>query len=181
MTIMNSVLVGTLVGVALTPILSQAQPNREQNALDTFRSLVRRHADSYKPNGREYVGKSKDGWMKGVFILDPASVKFDVEKTSSLVSPFVGTLTFTLAYSFSRVHSTEAEAAADTVLRKSFTTMHKHSFAYQEEKWEAKVREYRTVGSVLSGDFPCDELLLSGSTPWAKDVHGCLEEFDGGK
>ena len=48
---MNSVFVGTLIGLALTPILCQAQPNREQNALDTFRSLVRHHADSYKPNG----------------------------------------------------------------------------------------------------------------------------------
>ena len=178
---MNSIFVGTLIGLALTPNLCQAQPSKEQNALDSFRSLVRHHADSYKPNGREYVGKSEDGWMKGVFILDLASVKFDVEKTSSLVSPFIGILTFTLAYSFSRVHSTEAEAAADMVLRKAFTTIHKHSFAYQEDKWEAKVREYHTVASVSRGDFPCDELLLSGSTQWEKDVHGCLEEFDGGK
>ncbi len=151
----------------------------EQKALESFKSLVRRHVDSYKPDGREHITKLGGGWAKEQFIID--SPKFDVEKTSSLVSPFVGTLTFTLIRRTTAFHSTEDEAAADTVVTYEDRTIHKHVFAYQEDQWQPTSRQYRHVGGSLDGDYPCDELLLKKDKPSEKDIHGCLEEFDGGK
>jgi hypothetical protein len=167
--------------LALIPILCQAQVSEEQKALDSFRSLVRHHVDSYKPNGREHVTKLGGGWAKEQFSPDPASVKFDVEKTSSLVSPFIGTLTFTLTRNLSDFHLTETEAAADTVFIKRDTSSHKHVFAYQDHEWQPTSRQHRSIGSLADGYYPCDELLLKREKPSEKDVHGCLEEFDGYK
>jgi hypothetical protein len=82
----------------------------------------------------------------------------------------------------SAFHLTEAEAEADTVFVRQDTSLHRHLFAYQEQKWEPKSRKYQSIGSSVFGEesFPCDELLVKGETPSRKDVHGCLEEFDGG-
>ncbi len=170
-----------LVTLALMPVFGQAQVTEETRALDSFKSLVRHHVDSYKPSGREHITKLGGGWAKERFTLDPTSAKFDVEKTSSLVSPFVGTLTFTLIRSFSAYHSTEAEAAADTVFTQEDTSVHKHVFAYQDHQWQPTSRQYRKIGSTLDGYFPCDEFLLKKEKPSEKDTHGCLEEFDGDK
>lgn len=170
-----------LMTLVLIPALGQAQVSEEQKALDSFRTLVRRHVDSYKPNGREHVTKLGGGWTKERFTLDGTSAKFDVEKTSSLVSPFIGTLKFTLIRSLTAFHSTEPEAAADTVFIGRDTSVHNHEFAYQDHQWQPTSRQYRDIGSVLDGSYPCDELLMKKEKPSEQDVHGCLEEFDGNR
>lgn len=167
-----------VVALVLTPPFCQAQSPEEQKVLDSFKSLVRHHVDSYKQNGRVHITKLSGGWAKERFTLEPASTKFDVERTSSLVSPFAGTLTFTLTRSLSDFHETEADAAADTIFIRDEVAVHKHVFAYQDREWQPTDRRYKIIGSVLKGDFPCDELLVKGRTLAEKDIHGCLEEFD---
>lgn len=76
-----------LIALAAMPFLCQAQTTDDQKALESFKVLVRRHMESYKPNGREHVTELGGGWAKERFILDLATARFDVEKTSSLVSP----------------------------------------------------------------------------------------------
>jgi hypothetical protein len=173
--------VATLMGLAAMPIFCQSPVTEEQKALDSFKKLVRHHADSYKSNGRVHVTKLGGGWAKERLTIDPASMKFDVEKTASLVSPFVGTLAFTLNRSHSAFHPTEDEAAADSVFTHEDRTVHKHVFAYQDYQWQPTSRQYQHVGGSLDGYYPCDELLLKEEKPSAKDIHGCLEEFDGEK
>jgi hypothetical protein len=163
------------------PILCQSQVTEEQKALDSFKSLVSHHADSYKPNGRVHITRLGGGWAKEQFTIVPGTMKFDVEKTASLVSPLIGTVTFTLNRSHGAFHSTEEEATTDTVFTHSDTTIHRHVFAYQEHQWQPTNRQYKHVGGSLDGDFPCDELLLKETKPSAKDIHGCLEEFDANK
>lgn len=173
-----------LMMLALTPIFCRAQVTEEEKALDSFKTLVRNHVDSYKPSGREHVTKLGGGWAKERFILDPASAKFDVEKTSSLVSPFVGTLTFKLIRRFSAFHSTEADAAADAVFTEQDVWVHKHVFAYQDHQWQPTSRQHMTTGSGSSIDgeyFACDQFLLRKEKPSEKDINGCLEEFDSDK
>jgi hypothetical protein len=172
-----------IVTLAVLPIVCRAQANEDQKALDSFKSMVAHHVDSYQHGGREHVNKLGGGWAKERFNLDPASVTFDVEKTSSLVSPYVGTATFKLSRSLSAFHETEAEAAADDVLTKRDQTNHKHVFGYQDHQWKPTVRTFQYIGiPVLGDDFePCDELLLKVQRPSEKDIHGCLEEFDDAK
>jgi hypothetical protein len=71
-----------LVGLALAPLYSQAQPSEEQTALDSFKKLVRRHTDSYKSGGREHITQLGGGWVKELFTLNVSSANFDVEKTA---------------------------------------------------------------------------------------------------
>jgi hypothetical protein len=180
--------------LGLIPTWFYAQTN-EDAAVTSFKALVNRHIDSYKPNGRIRVRKVPDGWTRERFVLDAASTTFDVEKTNSLVSPFVGTLSFTLMWAVTAIHKTEGEAAADenfTVPAIPATSVHKHVFAYQDHEWQPKTRAYRHPPSAfsaaqraseylmraLTGEFPCDELLHKKETAAEQDIHGCLEEFD---
>jgi hypothetical protein len=179
--------------LGLIPTWFYAQTN-EDAALTSFKALVNRHIDSYKPNGRISVRKGTDGWIRERFVLDTASVTFDVERTNSLVSPYVGTLSFTLAQAVTPQHKMEAEAAADNfmVLDAVDTTTHKHAFSYQDQQWRPKTRTYHhslaqmtpeqrrsdSLVRVLSGEFPCDEFLHKKATAAEQDSHGCLEEFD---
>lgn len=175
-----------LMVLAVIPTFCQPV-TEEEKALDSFKGLVRRHVDSYKPYGHEHVWKFSGGWAKKRFTIDPDSVKFDVEKTNSLVSPLVATVTFTLTQSATAMHPTEEEAAADTVFISQLARykrqegaatrllwVHRHVFAYQDHQWQPTSRQHHTVGSSLDGEsFPCVE-------PSEPDGYGCLEEFDGG-
>jgi hypothetical protein len=176
---MRIVSVAIVIALAAMPARCQSQQTEDAKILDAFKSLVRRHVESYRSIGREHITKLSGGWAKELFTLDPSSVKFDVERTSSLVNPFVGTLTFTLIRSLSTFHATEAEAAADTALKKWDTTQHTHLFGYQDSKWTPTVRQYKIVGDrFLTGVYPCDEFLTKKEKPSEKDIYGCLEEFD---
>lgn len=160
--------------LALT--LSSCQVQQDQKALESFKALVRHHVDSYKPNGREHVFvglifEGKNLWIKDRFTIDPTSVNFDVQKTSSLVSPFVGTLTFTITITRTSLHPTKAEAAVDTdCSHETEVFLHRHVFVYQDSQWRPKSRQHRVEGEWRDCVFRNDV-----------DVHGCLEEFDGDK
>lgn len=186
--IMRITSVATSMVLATMPIFCQSQISEEQKALDSFKSLVSHHADSYKLNGREHVTKLGGGWAKERFILDPGSAKFDVEKTPSLVSPLVGTLAFTLIRKFSVFHSTEIDAAADIVFIREDVWVHKHVFAYQDHQWQPTSRQHMKTGTGTSIDgeyFACDDFPLKEGRPSKKDIKddlfGCLEEIDGDK
>lgn len=174
---------GTVISIVVTllPAFCQAQIGEDQNALNSFKKLVSDHVDSYKPNGRVHVTKLGGGWAKERFTLDPSSAKFDVEKTSSLVSPFVGTLTFTLVRNLTTFHETEAEAADDNTFIKNTAAVHKHVFAYQDHQWRPTSRVHQQLNSSLKDYFDCDEFLLKKEKRSEKDINGCLEEFDADK
>jgi hypothetical protein len=167
-----------LITLMVTQPWCRAQTAEDQNALKSFNSLIRRHVESYKPNGREHVTELGGGWVKERFTLVPSSVKFDVEKTASLVSPYVGTVTFTMIRQFTAFHPTRTDAANDDVFTKKDRSIHTHVFAYQDHQWQPTRRQYRDVDATTDSDYPCDE-FLSKEDPSERDIHGCLEEFDG--
>jgi hypothetical protein len=150
------------------------QVRQDQKAMASFKGLVRHHVDSYKANSRETVAicafeNGQGMWAKERFSIDPTSVSFDVEKTSSLVSPFVGTVTFTIIEKESNLRLTKAEAAVDTVFTHEDRSFHKHEFVYQEGQWKPTSRQH-----LYEGDW------IDCGPPEA-DIFGCLEEFDGDK
>lgn len=154
-----------------------SQADDGPKALAAFKTLVRRHADSYTTvDGREHIAELGGGWAKERFFMNVSTVKYDVEKTSSLVSPFIGTLTFTLTRKLTAFHKTQAEAAADSVFIREDIKVHKHVFGYQDNEWRPTNRKYGREGAPL--DLPCDEFLDKKGTPSERDIHGCLEEFD---
>jgi len=159
-----------LMILALTPI--SCQVTQEQKALRSFKSLVRRHVDSYKTNSREKVAiydvvHEQVMLAKERFSIDPTSVTFDVEKTSSLVSPFMGTLTFVVIVKVTNQHLTQTEAAGDTVFTHEFRSTHKHVFVYQDGKWQPTTRQHTYEGIWV-------DCVYENSDPF-----GCLEEYDG--
>lgn len=149
----------------------------DEVALSSFKSLVHRHAESYKPNGREHVTQLAGGWVKENFTIDADSLKFDVEKTSSLVSPYVGTVSFMIIRHVTNFHSEPSDAAADNVFTKRFPYSHKHIFGYQENAWRPTSRtHYQVDHPAFNGD--CDVFLGKKKLPSDQDNYGCLEEFD---
>jgi hypothetical protein len=185
----------TSVILAVTPIFCGGQiPAREQEqmALDSFKSLVHRHVESYGPNGgghsQDHIIKVGKKWAKAHYTIE--SPNFNAVKTDSLVTPFLGTFKFTIIMKRSVPHNTQAEAEADTVLKLRLSTYHTHTFAYQEDKWQPKDRHYTLAekADIVGPNAPrgirdleeemvrsrlCDRLLVTGV-----DERQCLEEFD---
>lgn len=148
--------------------------NPDKEALDSFKKYVGLHLASYEHNRRERVALLGGGWVKEYFEPDKGSEGIDVEKTSSLVSPYMGELDFRLVRHYTAFHQTRDEAAADSSFVQSDAVMHKHRYAYQDEKWVPKTRKY-VVGE---DEYDCDEVVAAGANAGQHDIHGCLEEYD---
>ncbi len=109
------------------------------------------------------------------FQPDQRSAGIDVQKTTSLVSPYVGTLEFQLVQHFTAFHKTRKEAESDSDFVGSRAVTHRHTYAYQDGMWVPKIRKY--VG--YSGDtYDCDEVVNTGENAGQRDLNGCLEEYD---
>jgi hypothetical protein len=85
-----------------------------------------------------------EGWRKWHYDLDRESASFDVKKTESLVSPYLGTLAFVAHVRRSQVYASQDEARQATELSDSDPSVgvnHLHTYAYQDGKWTLKSRD----------------------------------------
>ncbi len=94
---------------------------------------------------------------------------------TSLVSPYTATLDFRLIRHYTTFHKSRAEATTDSSFLKSDAVTHKHTYAYQDEKWMPKIRKYVGYEGEL---YDCDEVITAGDNAGEHDIHGCLEEYD---
>lgn len=145
----------------------------DKQVVESFKEYVQRHLASYESNRRERITKLGGGWVKMYFKPDLGSAAIDVQKTTSLVSPYIGTLEFQLVHYYTAFHTTRKEAEADFAFVNSKAITHKHSYAYQDGKWLPKTRKYTIVDY---GEWKCDE--IDRDNPGQQDPNGCLEEYD---
>jgi hypothetical protein len=147
----------------------------EKQVVESFKGYVHQHLASYEHNRRERTTRLGGGWVKQYFQPKQNSASIDVQKTASLVSPYVGTLEFQLTQHYSTLHKTRAEAEADSSFVNSRTVTHKHSYAYQDGEWVPKTRKYIGNNDTL---YACDEVITVGENAGEHDINGCLEEYD---
>ena len=80
----------------------------------------------------EEVAEFKRKWVK-VSWGPPQDVKFDIEKTASLLNPYKGTITFSIPYSGGEQHKTKEEAQQDTNLRIVFVSPVRYAVRVSED------------------------------------------------
>jgi hypothetical protein len=169
----RSVLVCALLGASV----SHAQSGDETKVLESFKRLVQQRREVYQ-KGRVYINPVEGSFVRLSFRLDPMSIKFDLQKTSSLVSPYVGEIEFILITDFSPRHNTADDASADKSVQIADTVRHKHTFAYQEGQGAPTVRKHQSIGwSTPEPWYDCDEIIKRKKSG-RKDFQGCLEEYD---
>jgi hypothetical protein len=121
-----------------------AQSNDEKKVVDSFKSYVQHHLDSYKTNRRERVLLFPDvGWVHQYYEVDAGSAKIDMQRTNSPLAPYTGTLEFRLIRHYTAFHASREEATVDTDFEKSDVNLHHHTYAYQDQEWIPKTRRFR--------------------------------------
>jgi hypothetical protein len=164
--------------VILAPALALAQSSSEdKQAVESFKSYVQQHLASYKQNRRERVTLLGGGWVREYFEPNLDSTSIDIQKTASLVSPYVGKVDFQLIRHITKFHKSRSEAEVDSAFVQETAVTHKHTYAYQDGKWVPKVRQHVSEDEL----YPCDEVLTVGPDAGERDIYGCLEEYDAPK
>jgi hypothetical protein len=155
-------------------VLGQDTDNEKQ-IVESFTRYVQQHFASYETNRRERTSKLGGGWAKSYYRPDQRSASIDVQKTASLVSPYMGTLEFQLVRYYTAFHKTRPEAERDSAFVNSRAATHKHSYAYQNGVWVPKTRKHVGYDGTL---YDCDEVITFGENAGEHDINGCLEEND---
>jgi len=140
--------------------------SNDKQVVESFKTYVQQHFASYEHNRRERTALLGQGWVKEYYQPDQSSASIDVERTSSLVSPFVGTSEFKMVEHYTEPHGTRKEAEADSTFVRTKVVMHTHIFAYQDGKWVPKSRKHEGYG----GTYDCDEVISVGENAGERDI-----------
>ena len=137
-----------------------AQAATDQEIVASFQQFITEQLtpiyETYKGNHYSVLGLSKDysskrqEWFKSKSDLD-SKYSIDVEKTNSLVSPYIGTLVIKIHYFSSEHFPSYASAEAATASRINDTTTYTFKIAYQKEKWV--LTKYGTQSALLGNNF----------------------------
>src|SRR5579862_658984 len=167
-----------LAGLFLASATAQSD---EKKAVDSLKVYVQHHLDSYQMNRRERVTKLGGGWVKQYFEMDVNSAEMDVQRTTSLISPYTARLDFRMILHLTAFHRSRDEAVEDTVFMQSDIYLHRHNYAYQDGKWVPKIRQHKWDIRNALVPMPwsdCTEVVMTGPDAGKTDMFGCLEEFD---
>jgi hypothetical protein len=148
--------------------------SNDKQVVESFRTYMQQHFASYEHNRRERTTLLSQGWMKMYYQPDQSSAGIDVQRTASLVSPYIGTLEFKLVNHFTAFHKSRKEAESDSTFVNSKAVSHTHTYAYQDGKWVPKTRKHVEYGDT----YNCDEVISVGENAGERDINGCLEEYD---
>jgi hypothetical protein len=124
----------------MNPLTYQGQGNsQDERALAVASSLK----DSIQQcPRREVVVKPSRRWVKQSW-GPPSQVKFDVEKTASLVHPYRITIEFALVWSYGPNRKTQQEAARDTELRPLLVSTNRNIYELGNDQPSLYRREVR--------------------------------------
>ncbi len=140
--------------------------SEQDQAVSSFKQIVENYMKTYKQSKHEQVyhleGSSvaniPEGWRKAYSELASDDYKVDVQKTDSLVSPYLGILEFdTKTYVSSSTYGSQeaASQATDFPSDSSLLHKHRHTYAYQEGQWVIQSRKWVYPGENEWND--CDE------------------------
>jgi hypothetical protein len=76
---------------------------------------------------RVVVAKFESGWAKWAW-GPPAQVKYDVERTNSIIYPYTATVEFSVPAKYSKSHKKKEEAEADAQLRPLLSSRYRNIY-----------------------------------------------------
>jgi len=111
------------------------------SALDSFRELGKTATATTNSSIIPWHNKELNKWAERRFQV--AELKYDVRKTESLVSPFVGVITFTLTNTQTELFSERSAAQASIDLDSTVYTFEVElNYAYQDNQWRTTAGRY---------------------------------------
>lgn len=123
----------------------------------SFKSLVSFASEPTKWT-RVFFHDGKKKWVKHYISL--GSVKFDVKKTDSLISPAMGVVAFTIDVVSSEFFDTEQDAAQTaTVSDLKVTYFYQGRYIYADKSWQTDQFSYR----IAIKDAPPDRMTFTVS------------------
>ena len=144
--------------------------SEEEQLTEKFKELVTEHLESYKTDNRQSLGLLGGGWVKKEYNVIASS--YDIQKTNSVVSPYVGICKFTLQRSYSDFFDTKEAALQADNLTQQDSREHIHKYSYQDNRWI--ITERNNVGSY--GLTDCDEVISEGEAKGTDNIYGCWEK-----
>src|SRR5579864_4661969 len=102
--------------------------SNDKQVVESFTAYVQQHFASYEHNRRERTTLLTQGWVKEYFQPDQSSAGIDVQRTASLVSPYMGTLEFKLVTHYTAFHKTRKEAESDSTFVNAKAVAHTHTY-----------------------------------------------------
>lgn len=123
----------------------------EQHISASFDSLMAAEMSRYRS---VFTGKSRFSaltpptggklWERLSFAVDSGSASFNLERTQSLTTPYIGTLSFNTTMWTSRADSSQTEALADTARIHPYRSLHTHIYGRQRGRWVLTSAKFRT-------------------------------------
>ena len=134
-----------LLVLGATTLVTLAQS--DSDVVTSFKRYVADYVESYKTDRREQIVQSGDAlgqpvpeWHKESFDA-PQNVNLDVQKTNSLVSPYIGVLEFSQTEHSTAIHTSKDDAEKDGNFIKILVLQHRHTYAFQDGVWVPKSRQ----------------------------------------
>jgi hypothetical protein len=134
------------------PVVAQS----DAEVVASFKKHLADYAVSFKTDRRESVRETSGGWRKNYYEVGD-NYSIDLQRTASLVSPYVGTVEFHFVMHSTAFHKTREEAEADNKFISSESFRHRHSYAYQDSAWVLNLRE--EYNSLIDEWWNCDKDL----------------------
>jgi len=139
--------------LAVSVAASAQTPSEEQSLVASFKvvsnDFLKSLVEKQGCHTRLASPTIPDWWYKECHKFDVDGAKIDVQKTTSLVSPYVGSLVVGDIISNTTRQKTEPEASADNVITHTREKIMEYSFGYQDGKW-------RFVSSHVVSDSDAD-------------------------
>lgn len=121
------------------------KPKKGPDLIKLLKDLIRENEKRVAEARPIYYNMHKNGWAKRKMkMLD---IEYDVRKTDSLVSPFLGIVTFNAIVEQSEFFPTKIEAEAATSFQpiggpiSGYSEPCRITYAFQDKQWVIKTRE----------------------------------------
>jgi len=126
-----------LFAVSLCGVATAAQLSPDELAKQSFDQLLLRCTDAFKAEDREKVNNPPQGGYVKVRQTD-LKTNYDITRTQSLVSPFMGSLSVSRTGLMTERYPTREEAEASTNLIPKILIVNRFTFAFQSGVWVLK-------------------------------------------
>ena len=140
----------TILSVAALLLLALAQSgcshnivkSDEEKALDTFKLQVAADIKAHQNTENVwYSGAFSDAsWYRGKVQLSD-DFTYNVSKTDSLVSPYMGIAEVAATGHKSNAHYTKEEALTSDLFPAEYSVRHRLTYAFQDHEWVVKAEE----------------------------------------
>jgi len=135
------VLFGLAFGCSKSADPAGADSHEQEDPVASFKKTVESYLNGYKQTKHEkvYFIQSEyipSGWRKAYSELVSDAYTMDVQKTDSLVSPYIGILEFNTRHYVSSPLATEQAVRSNAYFTDEYSVRkHRHMYAYQSGKW----------------------------------------------